>query len=370
MKRILAFALALLMTVSLFTACSGSGDPGGSTTAAPSRETVSTEARTEPVPETTEPAPAGELALPVPAGVTGAEDNARVFYEIFVGSFSDSDGDGVGDLRGIINRMDYLNDGDEASGKSLGVEGLWLSPIYPSNSYHKYDCNDFYDVDKSFGTLEDLKELTELCHARNVKVILDLAINHTSRSHPWFNAFVTAHRQGLTDDPYYDFYSYYTEGESAPAGRAFSKLSGTDIYYECNFYDGMPELNYDNEAVRQAVLDVAKFWLNLGVDGFRFDAAKYIYFGDNQKSVDFWVWYMDQLRAIRPDVYAVAEVWDGDGITDQYFNALNCFNFSMAMTEGLIAGTAQKGDVNRFTAYVESYLNTVGGRNPDAMICP
>ncbi|MBR3763924.1 MAG: hypothetical protein IKK57_05150, partial [Clostridia bacterium] len=102
-----------------------------------------------------------------------ADDNNRVFYEIFVGSFSDSNGDGIGDLRGIINRMDYLNDGDPASGLSLGVEGLWLTPIFASPSYHKYDVTDYYQIDPQFGTMEDLKELIDLCHARDVKIILD-----------------------------------------------------------------------------------------------------------------------------------------------------------------------------------------------------
>ena len=358
MKRILALTLVLLLLVSLLAGCKEKTEP--------SAESAGTTA----APETTEPAPAGELAVPVPEGVTAAEDNARVFYEIFVGSFSDSDGDGIGDLRGIINRMDYLNDGDESSGKSLGVEGIWLSPIFPSSSYHKYDANDYYNVDPSFGTLDDFKELAELCHQRNVKLIIDLAINHTSRSHEWFNKFVQAQRSGNTEDPYYNFYSYYTKGESAPAGRAFSALSGTDIFYECNFYDGMPELNYDNEDVRQAVLDVGKFWLDLGVDGFRFDAAKYIYYGDHAKSVDFWVWYLDELKAINPELYTVGEVWDGDGVTQLYFRALNCFDFSMSQAEGLIASTAQKGDANRYTAYVENYLKAVKDKREDSMFIP
>ena len=96
------------------------------------------------------------------------QDNNRVFYEIFVGSFSDSDGDGTGDLRGIINRMDYLNDGDPASGNSLGIEGIWLTPIFLSPSYHKYDVTDYYQIDPAFGTEEDLKELIALCHERDV----------------------------------------------------------------------------------------------------------------------------------------------------------------------------------------------------------
>ena len=118
------------------------------------------------------------------------EDNYRVFYEIFVGSFSDSDGDGIGDLRGIINRMDYLNDGDPTAGTSLGVEGIWLTPIFKSISYHKYDVMDYYTIDPKFGTMEDLKELIELCHSRGVKLILDLVINHTSSLNPMFVSFI------------------------------------------------------------------------------------------------------------------------------------------------------------------------------------
>ena len=113
------------------------------------------------------------------ADVPAPDDNARVFYEIFVGSFSDSDGDGIGDLRGIIKRMDYLNDGDPASGLSLGVEGVWLTPIFASPSYHKYDVTDYRTIDPAFGTMDDLRELIALCHERGVKLILDLPVNHT-----------------------------------------------------------------------------------------------------------------------------------------------------------------------------------------------
>ena len=361
MKKTMALTLTLFLLLSLFAGCkttpvSSSAPPASGTG--------------EPVQSTEPAAPAGEYAVAVPAGVNPAADNNRVFYEIFVGSFSDSDGDGIGDLRGIINRMDYLNDGDDSSGKSLGIEGIWLTPIFKSSSYHKYDVNDYYQVDGSFGTLDDLKELAELCHSRNVKLILDLPINHTGSSNPWFNSFVLAHRNKAVDDPYYDFYAFYPMGESAPAGRTFASLSGTDIFYECNFDRGMPELNFDSPEVRQAVLDVAKFYLDLGVDGFRFDAAKYVYFGNNPACVEFWIWYMDQLRAIKPDIYTVAEVWDGDGVTQCYYPATNCFDFSTAMAEGLIASTAQKGDVNRYAAYVQSYLDTVKTLRQDAAIVP
>ena len=131
-------------------------------------------------------------------------DNYRVVYQIFVGSFSDSDGDGKGDLQGIINRLDYLNDGDINSGDDLGVQLLWLSPIFVSPTYHKYDTVDYYRIDPDFGTEETLKNLVDKCHQRNVKVILDIALNHTSNINKDFQKFLAAHNNGDTSDPYYD----------------------------------------------------------------------------------------------------------------------------------------------------------------------
>lgn len=296
-----------------------------------------------------------------------ADDNNRVFYEIFVGSFSDSDGDGVGDLRGIINRMDYLNDGDPENGLSLGVEGLWLTPIFTSPSYHKYDVADYYEIDPQFGTMEDLKELIDLCHARDVKIILDLPINHTSTQCTWFQNFRSAHRMQNPGHRHYDFYTWIGGDETAPAGRAFTKVPGVAVKYESNFSDAMPELNFDNEAVRQAVLDVALFYLDMGVDGFRFDAAKYIYYGDHERSADFWEWYMGEMRKVKPDVYTVAEVWDGDGVIDHYLPATTCFNFTTSQTAGLIAETAKGGDVNRFTAYMETYYDHLAETSDNAL---
>lgn len=295
------------------------------------------------------------------------ENNSRVFYEIFVGSFSDSNGDGIGDLRGIINRMDYLNDGDPASGKSLGVEGLWLTPVFASPSYHKYDATDYYQIDASFGTLEDLKELIALCHSRDVKLILDLPLNHTSSNHNWFIQFSNAHLMHNPANLYYDFFTWIEPDAVIPSGRQFTKLPSGLALYECNFSSGMPELNFDNEKVRQAVLDVAAYWLDLGVDGFRFDAAKYIYFGEHDKNMEFWTWYMEELKKINPHIYTVGEVWDGDGITSRYLNAFNCFHFSAAMAEGIIAETAKAGDVNKFTRAVQAYQETIHSINPAAM---
>ncbi len=295
------------------------------------------------------------------------DDNSRVFYEIFVGSFSDSDGDGVGDLRGVINRMDYLNDGDPASGRSLGVEGIWLTPVFASPSYHKYDVTDYYAVDPAFGTVDDLRELAALCHERGVKLILDLPINHTGNQCRWYRSFLNAHLMGNTRSEYYDFYVWLEGGAAAPAGRHFAKVFGQDLQVEANFSDSMPELNFDSEAVRQKLLDVARYWLDLGVDGFRFDAAKYIYLTDHAACAEFWNWYIGELRAVKPDLYTVAEVWDGDGITDRYLGSTNCFNFTAAQASGIIADTAKAGDANRFTAYTQKTLDRIHAINPEAM---
>ena len=296
------------------------------------------------------------------------EDNHRVFYEIFVGSFSDSDGDGLGDLRGIINRFDYLNDGDVKSGKSLGIEGIWLSPIMESPSYHKYDVADYLAIDDEFGTMEDLKELVKVAHERDVKVIIDFVMNHSSKENDWFKKFCTARRQEDTSSEFYDFYT--CEKEPVP-GRRFEKIAASDWYYECNFSGDMPELNYDNPHVKETLLKIAKFYLEeVGVDGFRFDAAKYIYYGDETKNAEFWLDFMSELKKIKPDIYTVAEVWDSDTVTDKYEPALNCFNFTMSQTEGYIAEAAKKGDVNKYVKYVDHYVKNIEKKNSDAMIVP
>lgn len=317
------------------------------------------------------------LALALLCGVAAGEgkglemeNNHRVFYEIFVGSFSDSDGDGTGDLRGIINRMDYLNDGDPASGNSLGIEGIWLTPVFVSPSYHKYDVTDYYRIDPAFGTEEDLKELVALCHERDVKLILDLPLNHTGANNSWFRSFREAHLRQDPSDPYYDFYTWLNPDDPVPAGRRFTRLSSPDLRVEANFSDNMPELNFDNEDVRKAVLEVAAYWMNLGIDGFRFDAAKYPYYGEHDRNAEFWIWYTDELKKINPDVYTVAEVWDGDGVINRYLKAFNCFRFSTSQADGLIAETARAGDVNKFVQATQSYLKSIREINPDAMNIP
>ena len=357
MKKTVSALLCLLLVCALLAGC---GAPKPAETAPAASEAPAEEES------------GGELALTDEALRSDfvCADNERVFYEIFVGSFADSDGDGTGDLRGVIEKLDYLNDGDPNSGKSLGVEGIWLTPVFSSPSYHKYDVSDYYAIDPAFGTEEELRELCALCEARNIKLILDLPINHTGELNHWFGSFVLAHRQGDTESPYYDFYSWCDGRESIPGGRTFRQITGSEHYYECNFDGAMPELNFDSPAVRDEVLKVAKHWLDLGVDGFRFDAVKYVYFGENARSAEFWQWYADELRKYCPGVYMVGEVWDADAVIDEYYGAMNCFNFSVSQAEGLIAKAAAGSGVSNYTRYVDDYLDAVRARRADATIMP
>lgn len=297
-----------------------------------------------------------------------SNNNNRVFYEIFTGSFSDSNGDGIGDLQGIINRLDYLNDGKINSGRSLGVQGIWLTPIFKSPTYHKYDVTDYYTIDPAFGDMETLKKLVDECHKRNIKLIIDLPINHTGYHNEWFAKFRQAHANNDTENPYYDYYTYYKKGETAPSGRVFRIVTGTDTYYESNFSQDMPELNFDNASVREQVLEIAKYYLDLGIDGFRFDAAKYVYLNDDEKSSEFWGWYVSELKKIKPDIYTVGEVWDADSVIEKYQKqGLGCFNFSTSGAEGKIASTAQNAsDVYVYTSYYKSYYDKIKAYGDDA----
>lgn len=295
------------------------------------------------------------------------DDNYRTFYQIFVGSFSDGNNDGIGDLQGVINRMDYLNDGDINSGNDLGVQGLWLSPIFSSPTYHKYDAKDYYSIDWRFGTEDTLKELLDICHERNVKVILDLAINHTSDQHPWFLEFKKARMSGDKDSLYYDYYTCVRTSQKVN-GVTYQQITA-EYWVECNFSGSMPELNYDNPDVREAMLNVARYYLDLGVDGFRFDAVKYIYYGNTTKSAAFWDWYVGVLRSEYPDIYTVGECWSGDTEVYQYYKGTNCFNFSMAGAEGKVAMAAKGQNIGTYVNYVVSYLNNIKGKNPNSMMC-
>lgn len=295
------------------------------------------------------------------------DDNYRTLYQIYVRSFADSNGDGVGDIRGIIETFDYLNDGDISSGNDLGVQAIWLTPIFYGNSAHKYDAIDFYSIDPEFGTEDDLRELIALCNERNVKLILDLALNHTSTSNNWFKEFKNAHKKGDTSNKYYNYYSWY----SSKLNGGYVQVPGQNLWYECWFDTqggSMPELNYDNQAVREEMLNVAKYWMDLGVHGFRFDAVKYIYYNDHVKSPAFYEWYTGELRKAYPDIYLIGECWDTEANMLKYYKGMNCFNFSMA-GNGIIASASKgTGAISAFTDNISNLQKKILGVNPNGML--
>jgi maltose alpha-D-glucosyltransferase/alpha-amylase len=197
-----------------------------------------------------------------------------VFYEVYVRGFYDSSGDGVGDFRGLTEKLDYL--------EWLGVDCLWLLPMYASPLRDGgYDIADYYAILPEYGTLEDFKQFLEAAHARGIRVITDLVVNHTSDAHPWFREASAA-----PDSPKRDWYVWSDTPERYKDARViftdteksnWTWCESAQGFYWHRFFSHQPDLNYDNPEVQQAMLDVVDFWLDFGVDGFRADAVPYLY---------------------------------------------------------------------------------------------
>jgi len=303
---------------------------------------------------------------------TAVTDNYRTFYEIFVGAFSDSNKDGIGDLRGLINRLDYLNNGRSDSGESLGIEGIWLMPIMPSPSYHKYDVIDYYSIDPQYGTIADFDELLTECKKRGIIVIIDLVLNHTSEHNQWFINAKSAVKAGNFDDPYINYYALATKRISGRTWYEFEKSpDGIQFFYEGNFDSSMPELNLDNPDVRREIADIVKFWLDRGAGGFRLDAVLYAYLGEHHNNIAFLKWFNEECQKIKPDVYIVAENWSGISYIQDYYEAVNCFDFGMSGASGEVYNTVQgMRSVTEFARRLADYQRRVLEKNPNAVLNP
>jgi len=263
------------------------------------------------------------------------DDKYRTTYEIFVGSFYDSNGDGVGDLKGVEEKLDYI--------KGLGFNQIWLMPICPSPTYHKYDVSDYMAVDKEYGTMEDFKNLVAACHKKGIKLITDLVLNHTSVEHPWFKKaaeYLKSLKDGQKPDPekckYIKYYNFSREEDSG-----YKQLYGSRWYYEAQFWEGMPDLNLDNKEVRNEIKKITDFWLDKGVDGFRLDATTYYYTGNEKKNIAFLKWLNDEVKAKNPDAYIVGECWADLTQYARYYQSGvdSFFDFDFANDEGTIAKT-------------------------------
>ena len=344
--------IAMLLSVSILatTLLSGCGEQAEPATEASVQstevsESTSVDGTTESVEETAEPAVESPMIQANAGEVNVIDDKYRTYYEVFVYSFYDSDDDGIGDIKGLTEKLDYINDGDDSTTDDLGLNGLWLMPIMPSTTYHKYDVIDYCDIDPEYGTLEDFKALVEECHNRDMTVIIDFVMNHTSSQHEWF---LTAceYLQGLdgkepseSECPYLGYYNFSKE----KVADYYYQVPGTDWYYEGKFWSEMPDLNLENEAVRQEFSDIVDFWLEMGVDGFRLDAAKEYYSDNTTANIEVLTWFNDMVKEKKEDAYIVAEVWTEADVYAKYYESGidSVFDFGFANSDGLIANAVK-----------------------------
>lgn len=264
------------------------------------------------------------------------------FYQLFVPSFCDSNGDGIGDLRGIIQRLDYLQE--------LGIEGLWLSPIHPSESYHKYDVLDYYAVAEEYGTMGDLEELIEVCHKRGIRILLDLVLNCSSWHHPAF-------QKALADPTCAErrWYWFDDTPEAAEFCRdsAWNNLPSWHEASNGQRYIGiyskvMPDYNFFCTEIREECKRIARFWLEKGIDGFRLDSAMHLFSSSevdagvsyHALNIAWWEEFRQYCRSVSPNCFLIGEVWTESAERALYYRGLDSsFHFYLGSAiEALIRG--------------------------------
>lgn len=282
------------------------------------------------------------------------DDNNRMYYEVFVYAFDDSDGDGIGDIKGLTEKLDYIKD--------LGCNGIWLMPVNSSTTYHKYDVTDYYAIDKEYGTLDDFKTFIKECDDRGIKIIMDMVLNHSSSEHPWFKEaaeYLKTLSDGQEPDPSVcpsvDYY-FFTREEGK---QGYAKLPGTDFYYEAQFWEGMPDLNLGSAALRTELEKIMSYWLDMGVGGFRLDAVKEYYSGKAEDNVEVISWIVNYCKSVKEDAYIVGEAWDSKNSIEKYYGSGidSLFNFPFAQSEGTICKDIRKaGDGKKGKALAEDIV--------------
>ncbi len=280
-----------------------------------------------------------------------------VFYEISVRAFKDSDGDGRGDLRGLTEKLDYL--------QTLGVDCIWIMPIYPSPLRDDgYDIADYYSVDSAYGSLDQLKVMIEAAHQRNIRIVMDLVLNHTSDAHPWFQA-----SRSDKNSPYRDYYVWNDDDKKyADVRIIFSDVEKSnwtwdekaDQYFWHRFYSTQPDLNFDNPKVQDEMLNVVRFWLGIGIDGFRVDAPTYLFEreGTNCESLPETHAYLKRIRSMMdaefPDAIMLAESNQWPRELAQYFDGGDEFHmaFHFPLMPRIYLALAQ-GDASAITSILK-----------------
>ncbi|MCR5641333.1 MAG: alpha-amylase [Lachnospiraceae bacterium] len=287
------------------------------------------------------------------------DDKYRTSYEVFVYSFYDSDGDGIGDLNGLTQKLDYINDGDDTTDTDLGCNEIWLMPISPSPTYHKYDVTDYTAIDPSYGSMEDFDALIDAAHRRGIHVIIDFVMNHSSSEHPWFTAACEYLKElpedaepDLDECPYVDYYHF-----SRDLIEGATPLKGTNWYYEARFWEGMPDLNLQSDAVRAEFDSITDFWIAHGVDGFRLDAVTSYETGNSEGIIEELTWFNDMVKAKDPNLYIVGEAWtDRRTYAPFYASGVDSFfDFSFADSNGNIAKVIRRAGTS--ADFAQSQIN-------------
>jgi glycosidase len=263
------------------------------------------------------------------------EMNERTVYQIFTNAY--------GNIKNITNKLDYF--------KELGIGCLWLTPVFHSNSYHNYDATDFYLIKPEYGTIEDFEELVEKAHEKDIKILLDMAFNHTSTECEWFK------KSANRDPKYRDWYVW----SDTKRYDQITKMNSdpwnylNDGYYYASFFGGMQDLNKANPEVREEILNICKFWLSKNVDGFRLDAVLHTFYDVNE-SVEFWKWFKNQMIEIKEDIYLVGEAWESIDVSTRFDDALgSAFNFELSSD---ILDKTNWGCIRHIGANFEKNYNT------------
>lgn len=282
--------------------------------------------------------------------------NSSIVYQIFPYSYHDSDGNGVGDLKGIINKLDYI--------QSLGAGSIWLTPISESPTYHKYDVVDYMSVDPIFGTIEDFDLLVKEASHRNIDIVFDLVLNHTSSMHPWF---IQAKQDVLNnrndEESKSKWYNFTTENKTGYT------MLGKGYYYESEFWSEMPDLNLDEPKVRDEIEKIVQFWINHGVKGFRLDAPYHYYGGNASKNNEFLSWFEGVVKKYDKDAFVVGEVWaDTSTIQRHYESGLDSFfNFTAAGTSGKIVSAIRNKNGSSLANWFVDYNQSIRSVNKEAI---
>lgn len=300
------------------------------------------------------------LAGPPAAAQSQAADWTRgaTCYEVFVRSFHDSNGDGVGDIPGLIQKLDYINDGDPDSQRDLGASCIWLMPIAESPSYHGYDVVDYYNVDREYGTNDDFKRLMREAHRRGIHVLVDMVLNHSSSEHPHF---LEAARD--PNSPRRDWYLFSAQhpGVRNPWGSDnWHRSPHRDEFYFGLFWSGMPDMNVENPEVVAEHKRIATYWLNeMGVDGFRLDAIKHLVEGGQGAQVEhlpgthvYLRDYAAHVASVKPDAYTIGEVWDSIGAIMPYYPDQLTSHFMFQLSDDVLTAARTGSAANLYRGYL------------------